>query len=250
MASQYIETMRPAALFDALAAPLRRLPSQCAVCRGWARQRLCETCALRYAAPRPRCQRCAIAVPEGVIVCGASLAHAPLFDGTIAAVDYEYPWDDLVRRFKFDASLDLAGVLAQCLLDAVRRSEAPRPDWLLPVPLATERLRERGNNQAWELARRVASGLPCATDARLLLRMKDTPHQLTLPPGRRAANVRGAFALEPRRRHELQGRSVAVLDDVMTTGATLSEITVTLLQAGARSVQVWVLARTPRKTDA
>ena len=246
MAGQYIEAMRPATLFDTLAAPLRHLPSQCAVCRGWARQRLCEACARRYAAPRPRCRRCAIDVPEGVAVCGTCLKQAPPFDSAIAAVDYEHPWDELVRRFKFDAALDLAGVLAQRLLDAVQRSEAPRPDWLLPVPLATSRLRERGYNQAWELARRIARGLPCTTDTRLLLRMKDTPHQLSLPPGRRAANVRGAFAIEPRRLHELQGRSIALLDDVMTTGATASEATLALLQAGARSVQVWVLARTPR----
>ncbi len=237
-------------MFDALSAPLRRLPSQCAVCRGWAKQRLCEACTLRYAAPRPRCRRCAIGVPEGVAVCGACLTQAPPFEGAIAAVDYEYPWDELVRRFKFDASLDLADVLAQRLLDAVRRSNVPRPDWLLPVPLAAERLRERGYNQAWELARRIARGLPCAAEARLLLRLNDTPHQLALPPGQRAANVRGAFALEPLRRHELQGRSIAVLDDVMTTGATASEITLSLLRAGARSVQVWVLARTPHAKDA
>ena len=91
--------------------------------------------------------------------------------------------------------------------------------------------------------------MPCASDARLLLRMKDTPHQLALPPDKRAANVRGVFALEPRRRHVLCGRSIAVLDDVMTTGATAAEIAATLLQAGARSVQIWVLARTPRPKD-
>jgi ComF family protein len=246
MAGQYIETMRPPALFDTLAAPLRGLPSQCAVCRGWARQRLCEACARRDAAPQPRCRRCAIGVPEGVAICGACLRQAPPFDAAIAAVDYAHPWDELVRCFKFDAALDLADVLAQILLDAVRRSELPPPDWLLPVPLAAGRLRERGYNQAWELARRVARGLPCATDARLLLRMKDTPHQSALPLGQRAANVRGTFAIEPRRRHELEGRRVALLDDVMTTGATASEAALTLLQAGALSVQVWVLARTPR----
>jgi ComF family protein len=250
MAGQYIEAMRPATLLHALATPLRRVPSQCAICHGWARQRLCDACTLRYAVPSPRCRRCALGVPEGVEVCGACLTLAPPFAGAIAALDYAYPWDDLVRRFKFDASLDLADALAQRLLDAVRRSGAPRPDWLLPVPLAAERLRERGYNQAWELARRIARDLPCATDPRLLLRMKETPHQLALPPDRRAANVRGAFAVEPRRRHALKDRSVAVLDDVMTTGATASEVAVTLLRAGAHSVQVWVLARTPRPQDA
>ena len=242
--------MPRAALLDALGLTLRRLPSQCAVCRGWARQRLCDACVERYAAPRPRCRLCAIGVPEGVAVCGACVKQPPPFDRAIAAVDCDHPRDDLVRRFKFEASLDLAGVLAQRILDAVRRSDAPRPDWLLPVPLAAARLRERGYNQVWELARRVAQRLPCTADARLLLRMKDTPHQLALPPDQRAANVHGVFALEPRRRHELAGRSFAVLDDVMTTGATATEIARALLQAGVRSVQIWVLARTPHPQDA
>ena len=250
MADQYIEAMFPERLLDALAAPLRHLPSQCAVCRSWARQRLCEACVERYAAPRPRCRLCAIGVPTGVAVCGACQKQPPPFDHAIAAVDYDHPWDELVRRFKFDAALDLAGALAQRLLYTVRRSDAPRPDWLLPVPLAAGRLRERGYNQAWELTRRVAPRLPCAFDARLLLRLKDTPQQLALPPDKRAANVRGVFAVDPRRLPELQGRSVALLDDVMTTGATTAEVARTLLQAGARSVQVWVLARTPRPQDA
>ncbi len=237
-------------MHHALATPLRRLPSQCAVCRGWGRQRLCNLCIERHAAPRTRCLRCAIGVPSGVAVCGACLRQPPPFDRALAAVDYAHPWDALVQRFKFDAALDLTDVLAQRVLDAVRRSDAEPPDWLLPVPLATARLRERGYNQAWELARRVARELPCAADARLLLRMKDTPHQLSLPPGRRAANVHGVFAVEPRRRHELRGRSVAVLDDVMTTGATVAEIARTLRQAGASAVQVWVLARTPLEQDA
>jgi len=91
--------------------------------------------------------------------------------------------------------------------------------------------------------------MSCASDACLLLRMMDTPHQLALPPQQRAANVRGAFALEPRRRHEILGRSVAVLDDVMTAVATVEEIAGTHLQAGTRSVQFWILARTPRPDD-
>ncbi len=244
MAGQYIDTMPSAALHDALV-----LPSQCAVCRGWGHQRLCAACLGRYAAVRPRCRQCAIGVPEGVALCGACLSQPPPFDRTIAALDYDHPWDELVQRFKFHAALDLAGVLAERLLAAVRQGDVAPPDWLLPVPLAAGRLRERGYNQAWELARRVARRLPCASDAHLLLRMKDGPHQLALPPEKRAANVHGVFALEPRRRQEVQGRVVAVVDDVMTTGATAAEIARTLKQAGARSVQIWVLARTPRRQD-
>jgi len=249
MARQYIEAMSIEDALHALAAPLRQVPSQCALCRGWSRERLCEPCAARYAALRPHCTLCGIGVTAGVCVRGACLSRPSPFERTIAAVDYDHPWNELVRRFKFDAALDLAGMLAQRMLDAVRRTQAPRPDWLAPVALAEQRLRERGYRKARELARRVASGLSCTSDARLLLRLKDTPHQLALAPEKRAANVRGALAVGPRRRHELRGRSVAALDDVMTTGATAAEVARTLLQAGASSVQVWVFARTPRPQD-
>ncbi len=125
-------------------------------------------------------------------------------------------------------------------------ARAARPDLVLPVPLAPARLRERGYNQAWELARRVARRLAVGADPQLLLRIRDTAHQLALPPAARAGNVRGAFAVEPRRRAEIAGRRIAVVDDVMTTGSTAAELAQVLKQAGAAAVEIWVVARTPR----
>jgi ComF family protein len=142
--------------------------------------------------------------------------------------------------------LDLGEALSSLLRSAQERAASPVPQLLLPVPLSTQRLRERGFNQAWELTRRVARALHAEADAHLLLRVRDTPHQLALPPEQRAANVRGAFAVEPLRRAELAGRSVAVIDDVLTTGATFAEIARVLKQAGASRVEAWALARTPR----
>ncbi len=133
--------------------------------------------------------------------------------------------------------------------EAQQRDGAPSPTLLLPIPLSDARLRERGYNQAWELARRLAREPGCTADARLLLRVRDTPHQLALPPEERAGNVHAAFAIEPARRAELAGREVTLVDDVMTTGATVAEAARTLLQGGAREVSVWVLARTPRPDD-
>ena len=224
----------------------QHLPSQCAVCRGWGTRRVCADCVQRFGPELARCRRCALQVPAGVAVCGTCLSDPPPFAHALAALDYDHPWDGLITHFKFHAALDLAPALAQRMLDAHRRSEFAAPNWLLPVPLADTRLRERGYNQAWELARRLARAMHCPADARLLLRVKDTPHQLAFPPEQRAGNVRGAFAVEPRRRAELHGRSVTLVDDVMTTGATLAEASRTLLQAGAAEVNVWVIARTPR----
>ena len=238
----------------------RGWPSLCAVCNGWGTQRVCADCLMRFAAAVPRCTGCALQVPAGVARCGACLTDPLPFERSVAAVDYAYPWDSLITHFKFHGALDLAPALARGLADAVDRSDAARgvdtasplqpPSLLLPVPLSDARLRERGYNQAWELARRMARLLRCPADARLLLRVRDTPHQLAFPPAQRAGNVRAAFAVEPRRSAELRGRSVALVDDVMTTGATAAEIARVLLQAGAAQVQVWAVARTPRPGDA
>ena len=223
-----------------------RLPSLCAVCRGWGSQRVCEDCVRRFVGVVPRCTRCALQVPAGATCCGACLTDPPPYRRTLAAVDYDHPWDGLITHFKFHAALDLAPALTACMLTALRDSESPAPTLLLPVPLSDLRLRERGYNQAWELTKRLGAALRCPVDATLLLRVKDTPHQLAFPPAQRAGNVRAAFAVEPKRRGELQGLRVTLVDDVMTTGATAAEAARTLLQSGASEVDVWVIARTPR----
>ncbi|HET7795779.1 MAG TPA: phosphoribosyltransferase family protein [Rhizobacter sp.] len=179
-------------------------------------------------------------------LCGACLTDPPSFDQALAAVDYAHPWSTLIPQFKFHETLDLAPALSALLADAQRRSGALPPPLVLPVPLSPQRLRERGFNQAWEITRRLAHVLHLKADAGLLLRVKDSPHQLALPPEQRAANVRNAFAVEPLRLAELKGRAVAVVDDVMTTGATFGEIARVLKQAGASRVEAWALARTPR----
>ena len=225
-------------------------PSVCAICRGWGRGRICSVCLGRFAVAVPRCARCALPVPAQVLVCGACVSAPPPFDAALAALDYRAPWDRLVTAFKFHDALDLAAPFARAIAAAERERAAPRPSLVVPVPLAPTRLRSRGYNQAWEIARRVARMLDIAADPALLLRVRDTVHQLALPPLARAGNVAGAFAVEPSRRGELAGRDVAVVDDVMTTGSTAAELACVLKQAGAGRVEVWVLARTPRPDDA
>ncbi len=240
---------RPPASALSSAVTALRWPSLCAVCHGWGRDRVCAACFARFAAATRRCPRCALPAPAAVPVCGACLARPPAFDAAVACVDYRAPWDQLIADFKFHDALDLAAVFAASMAAAAIASVAPLPQLVLPIPLAAGRLRERGYNQAWELARRVARRLDLAADAHLLLRMRETPHQLALPPEQRAGNVRGAFAVEPRRRAELAGRRVALVDDVMTTASTAAEASRALKQAGAASVAIWVFARTPPPGD-
>jgi ComF family protein len=221
------------------------LGSACAVCRAEALHRLCDDCLRRFAAPTSRCEVCARHTPSGQRRCGRCTTHPPPLDGTCAAVDYTHPWDGLITRLKFNDGLDLLADLSQLMHLALARDHAARCDWALPVPLSPRRLAERGYNQSWELARRLAPTWAERADARLLLRVRDTPHQLGLKRSERETNVRGAFAVDPLRAGELSGGSVLLVDDVMTSGATAFEIARTLRQAGAARIHLAVLARTP-----
>ena len=222
---------------------LNLLPSQCAVCRSWSRARVCPACVARFATAHERCPRCALPTP-GAAVCGECLCDPPPFHRCIAALDYGFPWDGIVGALKFRDALDLAGVLASRMAEAVRDGAVALPSLVVPVPLSPGRLRERGYNQAWELARRVGPTLGVGTRARVLVRRRDTPRQSGLSRQQRMANVRGSFEVPPPERPLLRGRDIALVDDVMTTGATVREAARVLRESGARSVQVWVAGRT------
>jgi ComF family protein len=222
------------------------LPTQCAVCRGWSAQRVCADCVQRHAALRPRCNGCAIGIAPGVLRCGACITAPLPFAQAVAAVDYGFPWSGLVTALKFHSALDLCDGLAQLLADAVRHSAtAPLPPLVVPVPLGADRQGERGMNQSWELARRVAARLQLRSHAGLLRRRVETPHLADLPRDERARAIRGAFVLAPGATALLRAQQVALVDDVMTTGATAAEAARTLQDGGATSVSLWVFARTP-----
>ena len=234
-----------------LVAMRRWMPgTACHVCAAWQRDALCSTCRARFRPTGHRCRCCAATLTGLDAVCTACARRPPAFDHTLAALDYAYPWDGLVTRFKFGGACELAVPLAQRMAEALRLAAAQPdfvlPEVLLPVPLSDRRQRERGYNQAWELARRVGPALRVATQARWVERVLDTPHQTGLDREARLHNLRGAFAVTAAGRTGLPGCSVAILDDVMTTGSTAQELAATLRRAGALHVQVWVLARTMR----
>lgn len=221
------------------------VPGQCAVCRAWDQARVCRSCTDRFAAPRTRCRHCAVPVSGAANVCGRCVADPPVFDAAVAAIDYEFPWSGLIARLKFAGSLDLAAPLAALLNAALHRHAAAAVQLVLPVPLSAQRLRERGFNQAWEIARRLDRSWGRVFAPDVLARIRDTPHQIGLPRQERAANVRDAFIVETRQERRIEGCDVALVDDVATTTTTAAEVARTLKRAGARSVQLWVVARTP-----
>lgn len=218
------------------------LPSQCDVCRSWPARSVCEACVTRFAQPVARCAGCALPL-QGAAVCGACLAHPPPWQQCLAAVDYGYPWSRLVGRFKFEQAPGWASTLAGLMRSAPWVEPAlDAADVLLPMPLSRERLQARGYNQALLLARALA---PEKVQSHTLLRTRHTQPQSELPLKARLPNVLGAFALAPNQRAALQGQRVVLVDDVMTTGASLRAAALPLQQAGVAHLTCLVLARTP-----
>jgi ComF family protein len=206
----------------------------CFLCRGSSRELLCDACRseLPHLADEV-CPRCALPSPRGAL-CGRCLAEPPSYDATTAVLAYDFPADALVHALKFRGELALAPLLGSLLLKAVQHQKV---DCVIPVPLSAARLRSRGYNQAVEIARQLARW---KLDIDACVRHQDAAPQMQLAWDARRHNVRGAF----RCRRPLTGATVAVVDDVMTTGATLDEIARTLKRAGAACVVNWVVART------
>ena len=243
--------------------------SLCQVCSAWTPDVFCHACLQAWAPPRWRCLRCAIGLTPvharhlqaarlaglaSLALCADCRRAPPAFDAAWAAVDYGPPWNRVISAFKFHAAPELARPLADLML-ASRRADPARPtglaadleapDLVLPVPLTDERWRERGYNQAWELARRLGPALGLPTRDDLIERLVGGAHQAELSGPARHRQVRGAYAVPTGARAALAARHVLLVDDVMTTGATLAECAAVLRRAGARRVTVWALARTP-----
>ncbi|HXF67804.1 MAG TPA: ComF family protein [Burkholderiales bacterium] len=213
-------------------------PQQCLLCAAPARSAICSGCEQELPRlPRQCCAVCALPLAGGQSWCGACLKRAPRFERVVAPFAYRFPVDALVHAFKYGGRLALARPLGEALAQAVAREAA---DAIVPMPLAARRLAERGFNQALEIARVVAAhtGLPLLREA--CRKVADTPPQAALPWKARAKNVRRAFVCDA----DLTGLRIAVVDDVLTTGATLEELARVLRRAGAAGVAGWVVART------
>ena len=199
---------------------------------------LCSPCSADLPLVGARlCPVCALPSPDGA-VCGDCRAHPPGFDRCLAAHAYAFPVDRLVQGLKYRGLLSIAPALGHRLAIVVRADRVP--DIVLPMPLAAARLRERGFNQALEIARLLPRHLAARLRPGLLERTRDTQPQAELPLDQRARNMRGAFVC----RERIDGSHVAIVDDVMTTGATLDAAAAMLKQAGAASVSGWIVART------
>jgi len=209
---------------------------------------MCAACLSDNLLPLQGCSACAMP-HSGVLgiarLCGACLQQHPAFDRTLAVVCYQPPFDQLILDLKFRARLSLSEVFAALLATRLKIAlpdRADLPDRLIPVPLSAERLAERGYNQAEMIAQILARQTGIALN-RQVHRLRDTLAQAGLPLVHRHHNIRGAFGVYDK----LDGLHVGVIDDVMTSGATLNELATELKRAGAARVTNLVIARTVRK---
>jgi ComF family protein len=222
----------------------RTVPPSCLLCGTQAGgSGLCAGCESDL--PRlgaERCPQCAAPVAQSR-VCGKCLQRSPHFDRVAAPLIYAYPVDGLVHALKYQGNLACARPLAWALSQSL--DAEPYPDLVIPMPIAPKRLIERGFNQAAQIAGQVAAEFGLRVDSLPVQRRDDQPQAL-LPWKERTRNVKGAFSCE----RDLTGKRVAVVDDVLTSGATLDALAAELKRAGAKQVIGWIVARTVSRSPA
>ncbi|MNX99685.1 DNA utilization protein GntX [compost metagenome] len=208
---------------------------------------VCTACEIELPWLGDHCLTCALPLPAAGLTCGHCLKQPPAFEQVIAPWTYSFPVDSLITRFKHNAKWPFGRLLAELLAQYLQHrfeDDLLRPHALIPVPLANRRLRQRGFNQAAMLARWLSASLDIPCDERLLLRTQDTDAQQALNAQDRRKNLRNAFALAPGA--VVKGLHLALVDDVLTTGATAQALARLLMDAGAARVDVYCLARTPK----
>ena len=222
-------------------------PPTCILCGapGLSDLDICRECLDGLALNSSCCSRCAIPLPNSQAgsgdVCGSCLKSAPKFDSCFSPFIYEGAVADLISGLKFSAQLQSGRLLASLMRREIEGSRIKLPDIIIPIPLHSRRLRERGYNQSLELGRHLARRLQLPLDRRSCVRTRITEAQSSLPKNKRIKNVRGAFAL----RRKIHAGHVVLLDDVVTTGSTVNELAGVLKKSGVEQVSVWSIARTP-----
>lgn len=235
-------------MFSALQALF--LPYTCMVCNsiGSGQQDLCELCYNDLPWLKTACQHCAQPLADTkTISCGHCIKYPPFFDRTLALFHYRLPIDQFIIRLKFRNKLLYGKLLGELFLEKLTLLDnKEKPDLILPVPLHKARLCERGFNQALEIARPIAKAMKIPIANTLAQRIRHTEAQSLIPADQRYKNIKNSFVIT----ENLAGKYIAIIDDVMTTGHTVNELSKALRNAGAAKIDVWCCARASRNAMA
>lgn len=224
---------------------MRLLPASCVLCHEAVTGEisLCDACYADLPRIRQSCFQCGLSVESDkpANICGTCQNAPPAFDYLVSALRYDYPVDYLVTQLKFRRNLVYAKILSQLLLQKLTADNAIEslPDLIIPVPLHTSRLRKRGFNQSLEIAHPISKAFKVALSNQHLIRVKQTLAQSTLDKKERLKNLQNSFELVK----TINQKHVVIIDDVVTTGATVNELASLLKAAGVEKVGVWAAAR-------
>ena len=221
-----------------------RLPSICALCNQYHRDyhAICHACSTLLVPIGPACYHCALPLPDSDFwLCGHCSKKKPAHDQVIAAYHFEEPLRSLLHEFKYHEGLYLCSFLATLIANAIP-SAAYKTQCLIPVPLHPTRLRQRGFNQAAELAKYLGHQLKLPYDLVICKKTINTVPQAGLNANQRQRNLQGAFHVTP-----LPYQHVTLIDDLFTTGSTVHELAKTLKKQGVERVDVWCCARATRE---
>tara|TARA_R110000782_G_scaffold27256_2_gene69107 strand:- start:8351 stop:9016 length:666 start_codon:yes stop_codon:yes gene_type:complete len=219
-------------------ATTKYLQGACFFCLGKTQKTWCEQCERDFILDNIRCPICARNTAS-VQPCGSCLKHPPFFTSTETLFNYQYPGNHLIKAFKFNNRPELASSFAEKFSHKLKSIDY-FPEALIPVPLHKSRQRERGYNQALELASRIGGLLGITVNTQLCQRILNTKRQSTLPRKVRKNNVKNAFKLSCPNPFDY----VVIVDDVITTGSTVDEIASLLIKSGCSRVDIWAIART------
>lgn len=220
------------------------IPIRCLVCQKPSKRTLplCKSCQIRMPILKSACQCCALKLPDDAPkqLCGHCIKNPPFFYKTIALFCYEDIIIKLLTRLKFHQELNVAKLVAHLFCEQLINKKIRLPDILLAVPLHKKRLRKRGYNQALEIAKPIAKKFNIPLLKKACVRIRDTKPQIELPAKSRKQNIKNAFEIKK----SMVGLSIAIIDDVMTTGNTVNELSKALMKSGAKQVEIWCIART------
>lgn len=218
------------------------MPHTCVLCHAKSDQAidLCSCCQRDLPYWQKGCNSCGAALENNAGICGGCLRESPSFDCTFALFNYVTPITNLILNLKFQHQLVNAKILGELMVAKINERHEKLPQCIIPVPLSKKRLRERGFNQAVELAKPIGKGLNIPVDVKHCQRVRHTEAQATLLAKHRQKNIKNAFVINK----NFKAKHVAIVDDVVTTGRTVRELSRVLRKSGVEKIEIWCCAKT------
>jgi len=225
------------------------LPSRCLLCHLPSQGALlCDCCHQAIVIERPCCLHCGCALNQYQDFCGDCLRHHFEFTRLHAIAGYQAPFPALIKQLKYHQQLLYADLLGQLLAESISAryttQDLQRIDYIIPVPLHPQKQRKRGFNQAQLIAHALSQHLPLRILNNVVKRNKSTTPQEGLTRHQRQQNLKKAFSLNPQNSTNLVGKVIVIIDDVVTTGATINSLCECLYNAQVTRIDVWCICRT------